>query len=139
MVLAVCVDNNNGMAFGNRRQSRDIAVCKDLTESCKGDTLYMDSYSEILFADFKEFGTKIIVPTSLESLVCDENDCVFIEKISPALFTDKISKIIIYKWNRDYPSDMKFDIDMSGWTLISATSFPGNSHEQITKEVYRRA
>lgn len=139
MVLAVCVDNNNGMAFGNRRQSRDIAVCKDLTDSCKGNSLYIDTYSEILFADFKDFGTKILVSTSLESLECDENDCVFVEKTSPAIFADKISKIILYKWNRDYPNDMKFDIDMSAWKLISETSFPGKSHEQITKEVYRRA
>ena len=49
-----------------------------------------------------------------------------------------IESVILYKWNRRYPSDTKFDLDLNGWTLISTTDFPGSSHEKITEEVYIR-
>ena len=139
MVLAVCVDNNGGMAFGNRRQSRDIAVCRDLVDACKGNKLYIEEYSEKIFEEVLGLGAEINVVTSLSEIFCGEDDCVFIELLSPSLFADKISKIIMYKWNRDYPYDTEFDMDMTGWELMSMTEFSGKSHEKITREVYVRA
>ena len=37
-----------------------------------------------------------------------------------------------------YPSDMFFDIDLSGWKCIRTTDFAGSSHERITEEIYTR-
>ena len=139
MILAVCVDNNGGMAFGNRRQSRDIAVCRDLAETCKGNTLYIDAYSEKIFAEVENLCVEINVVTSFDDVCFGDDDCAFVEKEQPSLFVDKISKIVLYKWNRDYPYDMQFDIDMTEWKLMSMTEFPGKSHERITREVYVRA
>ncbi len=139
MILAVCIDNNGGMTFGNRRQSRDIAVCRDLLDVCKGNTLYTDEYSEKIFAEVESAIEKINVVTSVLDVDCGEDDCVFVEKQQPSQFADKISKIVLYKWNRDYPYDMQFDIDMSDWKLMSMTEFPGKSHDKITREVYVRA
>lgn len=139
MVLAVCVDNNGGMTFGNRRQSRDIAVCRDLIELCKGNILYIGTYSEKIFAEVEGEFNNINVVTSLLGVDCGDDDCVFVEKEQPSLFADKISKIVLYKWNRDYPYDMEFDIDMTGWNLMSMTEFSGKSHDKITREVYVRA
>ncbi len=138
MILVACVDNNGGMTFGNRRQSRDIAVCRDLIDCCKGNRLYIDGYSEKIFAEIDSSETEINVVTSLLDVVYGEDDYVFVEKEQPSLFADKITKIVLYKWNRDYPYDMSFDIDMSGWKLISMTEFSGKSHEKITREVYVR-
>ena len=53
-------------------------------------------------------------------------------------FNDKIEKLIVFKWNREYPSDFSLDIDLSQWSLISTTDFKGNSHEKITMEVYKK-
>lgn len=139
MILAVCVDNSGGMVFGNRRQSRDIAVCRDLIELCKGNTLYIDAYSQKIFAEVEGSIEKINVVASVLDVECGDNDCVFVEKEQPSLFADRISKIVLYKWNRDYPYDMQFDIDMTDWKLMSMTEFPGKSHERITREVYVRA
>ena len=49
-----------------------------------------------------------------------------------------IEKIILIKWNRDYPADFKLDIDLSSWNLIDMTEFIGYSHKTITMEVYTR-
>ena len=49
-----------------------------------------------------------------------------------------IDEIILYKWNRVYPTDFYFDINLSTWNLTQVTEFKGNSHERITKEVYKK-
>ena len=49
-----------------------------------------------------------------------------------------IEKLILFKWNRVYPKDFIFDIDISDWNLLETTDFPGNSHSKITMEVYTR-
>ena len=59
------------------------------------------------------------------------------KKLRP--YKDKINSVIVYKWNRQYPSDMKLDIEPSeGRVLVSSVEFAGYSHEKITKEVYSR-
>ena len=50
----------------------------------------------------------------------------------------KIEKIIVFWWNRHYPSDRKFDLDLSKWNKVSKEEFAGYSHEKITKEVYEK-
>ena len=60
-----------------------------------------------------------------------------LEDREAAPYLDKIEKIILYRWNRAYPGDFFFDIDLNeGWRKISSTDFPGSSHEKITEEVY---
>ena len=55
-------------------------------------------------------------------------------------YENKINTLVIYKWNRLYPSDLYFDIDLknNSWQLINSEDFVGSSHEKITKETYRR-
>ena len=38
--------------------------------------------------------------------------------------------IILYNWNRRYPADVKWDVDLAaeGFTQISKTDFVGHSH-----------
>ena len=55
-------------------------------------------------------------------------------------YEDKINTLIIYKWNRIYPADLHFDINVNdvSWELIDSEEFNGSSHEKITREIYRR-
>ena len=48
--------------------------------------------------------------------------------------------LILYRWNRRYPSDLTFRIPLSehGWKLETVTEFSGFSHEKITEEVYKK-
>ena len=47
-------------------------------------------------------------------------------------------EIIIFWWNRKYPADMRFDLELEKWERMSSSEFPGMSHERITEETYRR-
>lgn len=47
-----------------------------------------------------------------------------------------IEKLVLYYWNRKYPADQYFPIDLTEWSEESREEFPGNSHEKITKVTY---
>ncbi|WP_461880925.1 hypothetical protein [Fusicatenibacter sp.] len=51
---------------------------------------------------------------------------------------EKIEKMIVFWWNRRYPSDRKLDLNLSAWKKTSEEEFAGYSHEKVTKEVYER-
>lgn len=135
MIVIVCLDNANGMMFNHRRQSRDANVVKDILNTIKGTSLLIAPYSEPLFSQ-----AECSVSISDSFLTdADANDYCFVENTSVAKFKEKISKLIIYKWNRDYPSDFYFDIDYANdYKLETTLDFVGTSHEKITKEVYVR-
>lgn len=46
-----------------------------------------------------------------------------------------IEKIVLFRWNRDYPADLYFTYP-GEWRLADSQDFPGKSHETITMEVY---
>lgn len=129
MNIALCVDDDMGMLFNSRRQSRDRELIKDFAETVGENKIFIAPYSEILFQEYN-------VTTDEKMLdVAGENDFCFVEKENILPFSSKINKLIIYKWNRKYPSDFTF-LMPEGFTLAETYDFKGSSHEKITKEVY---
>ena len=51
MKLIVCLDDNKGMMFNNRRQSRVRVLIENVLELCKGEKLYTNEYSSKLFPE----------------------------------------------------------------------------------------
>ena len=51
MIAIVCIDDNGGMMFNNRRQSRDSILIDKITEVTKGSKLWLNKYSYSLFED----------------------------------------------------------------------------------------
>lgn len=99
MTVIVCLDNANGMMFNHRRQSRDANVVKDILKTINGASLLIAPYSEPLFSQ-----AECSVSISNSFLAdADAKDYCFVENTSVAQFKEKISKLVIYKWNRDYP------------------------------------
>ena len=137
MKIIVCVDDHNGMMFNKRRQSRDSVLIQDVINSTTGGHLLIAPYSKILFQDCVE-GTYVISDSLLDDALSD--DCCFIENKSLLPYSDRIDELIIYRWNRTYPADMHLDIDPEALSLklVSTTEFAGNSHEKITKELYKK-
>ena len=128
MTLYVCLDDKNGMLFNNRRQSRDRVVLEDIRASVP-EILTIDSFSE-------KFITDAGIPCALGEPVPGVH--FFLENRSASDLLPMAERIVVYRWNRVYPSDFRFDGDLSGFTLESTVEFPGSSHEKITKEVYVR-
>ena len=135
MTVIVCLDNANGMMFNHRRQSRDANVIKDILKTINGDSLLIAPYSASLFsqAECSVFvSDRFLIDAGAE-------DYCFVENTSVAEFKEKISQLVIYKWNRDYPADFYFDIDyLNDYQLETTFEFVGISHEKITREVYVR-
>lgn len=132
MKVFVCVDDNCGTLFNNRRQSRDSAVVDDML-SCDESPLYISEFSKALFAGKNRVVT---VKTVLEE--CPENGRCFAENEDLGVFLDKISELVIYRWNRNYPFDTVLSVSPKneGFTLCESKDFVGSSHEKITKEVW---
>ena len=136
MKLVVAVDDRGGMAFNNRRVSRDKLLVGDLAKYIKDSTLYIEPYSEELFA-----GEDINVILSSDPLkFAEDEDFVFVERYDITPYLNLACEIIVYKWNRRYPFDlaMKEMPDTCGFKLDSVCEFKGNSHEKITREIYKR-
>lgn len=130
----MCVDERGGMLFNRRRQSRDRAVTEDLIASLGEAKLYMAPMSESLFRD-----TEIRYVADENFLhLAGKDDVCFVEDRRLSEFSEQIEKVTRYCWNRHYPSDLSFDLDLPklGFCLSETREFEGYSHEKITKEIY---
>jgi len=135
VTIIVCVDDNNGMLFHNRRQSRDSVLYKHIIEMTKGKKLFMNDYSAKLFSD--EQKEHIIVQSDFLE-IASENDYCFVENTELSNYQNNIQEIVLYRWNRVYPADtyFQFPLDKNKWKLQKTTDIKGNSHDVITEEVY---
>ncbi len=132
MKVIICLDDNGGMLFNNRRQSRDKEVLKDIIDNLNGEKLYISPFSQKLFEDFSDY---VIIDDAL-LLKAQKKDTCFIEN-KCLKGVSHINEIIVYKWNRVYPADFKCDIDFSEFDLVEGIDFKGFSHDKITKETYK--
>ena len=127
--IALCIDDYGGMTFNNRRQSRDRILLADLLAEADG-RLRIHPFSEKLIPD---------AAASEDYLAAaGEADLCFVEKDALLPFADRIGELILYRWNRHYPADTYFDLDLGTFRLVETTEFVGSSHEKITKERYKR-
>lgn len=134
MKIAVCLDDKNGMLFAGRRQSMDRVLREAFLQLAEGGDVWMDSYTA---GQFAEDTAQIRVDAQfLEK--AGEDDWCFVEKANLSEVADRVKAFVIYRWNRTYPSDVKFPADLFAdrWKLISSREFAGSSHEKITEEVY---
>lgn len=129
MTLYICLDDRNGLQFNKRRQSRDGAVLEDIRTHLTGPLL-IDPFSE-----------KLIRDTQISYVLPPETaDDFFAENIPSEEVIKNTDRIIFYRWNRHYPSDIQWNPDLKamGFVLRETSEFPGTSHEKITREVYTR-
>ena len=131
MNIIICLDDKNGLLFNRRRQSRDSVLCERVVALSSESSLWMNEYSASLFSD-----EGVNVDSDfLEK--AGKGDYCFIENVDFTPYLNKIEKIIIYRWNRVYPSDTVFDDSvLTSRTLMESTDFAGFSHEKITEEIY---
>lgn len=126
MKVFICLDDKNGMMFNKRRQSKDRVVIEKVKEIVGEKPLYVSEYTHGLFE---------------EATICKNfenfDGYAFIE--DPIhIIANEIEVLYIFKWNRHYPSDRKFNLNMKDFDLESVENFVGYSHENITLEIYKR-
>ena len=133
ITVAVTIDDRMGIAFNKRRQSRDIRVIEDLCQMTDGK-IYVSSYSAPLFEDMRERIEVVDDPLG----ECADGCVCFVETSYIGKCKDDIKSLVVYRWNRVYPSDKKLDVELDNGELkkISTFEFTGNSHDLITKDIY---
>lgn len=138
MILIAVVDDNYGMMFHNKRQSQDRVLIERVLKLTKGKCLWMNSYTKKQFAEVDDTIQICVDDDFLEKVPV--GDYCFVENRSVFPYESKIEKIILFHWNRIYPSDLYFDINLKDnrWNLVLSDEFTGNSHDKITLEVYQR-
>lgn len=131
MNVIICLDDNKGMLFNNRRQSRDKALLADIFRDLKGEKLFVTPFSEKLMADYSDS-----ISVCEDASVIGAGQWFFCENIDLTPFCNNIEKIIVYKWNRVYPADFSCTLDFSAFTLVGEFVFEGNSHPVINKQIF---
>ena len=132
MILIAVVDDHMGMCFNQRRLSRDRVLSDKILDLTDGKILWMNPYSEKLFGPVH---SQINIDDNFLREAAQGEYC-FVETEDPATAKDWIEQIILFKWNRRYPADIFFSIDLNKWELKHTEDFAGNSHAKITMEVY---
>ena len=135
MKVIVCVDDNGGVMFNNRRQSKDKLLVNMIIDITKNSKLWVSSYTASLF-DENQQDTISISDDFLNSI--KEDEYCFAEGMSLCNIEAQIQSVILFKWNRVYPADTYIDITLSEgkWQLVRSLDFKGYSHDKITMEEY---
>lgn len=122
------------MLFNHRRLSRDRRVCEKILDYSNKKELWMNAYSRKLFTNLTDINN---IQVDEEFLDKSQSIC-FVENQDITPYLPKIDTLVLFRWNRDYPADFFFTVDLSQWNLISTEDFEGTSHEKITMEVYKK-
>ena len=136
MKIIICLDEKGGMAFNKRRQSSDRVVREDMLHMVGDSNLYVNGYTA---KQFKESGSRLVVDADCLAKAA-VGEYVFIEDMQAGDYVADIEEITVYRWKRNYPADLVFDIDLTSaeWELLHSEEFEGYSHECIGKEIYVR-
>ena len=129
MTLYICLDDRNGLQFNHRRQSRDSALLENIRSQLSGNLL-IDPFSEKMIREAE-------IPYVLPPETAED---YFAEDVPPEEILSGTGRLVIYRWNRHYPSNITWEPDLEslGFVLEETSEFPGTSHETITREVYVR-
>lgn len=139
MTLITCIDDRFGLAFHRRRLSRDRALCARVLELAGTGNLRLSPYSLSLFEHLPHEAALLAGEDYLTQAAGEDLCFAEREELSPWL--DRADKLVLFRWNRTYPFDLRFPLEELDrhWVLTGSSDFPGSSHEKITEEWYEKA
>lgn len=130
MTYICCVDDYASLSFNKRRNSSDRFVIEDIINTVGEASLRVDTYTAKLFRN-KQVPSLIVDDDCLEN--AKDGEFIFVERQNPSAYLKAGDQLILYHWNRHYPSDNR--LNLTGWDTLEITTgeFAGYSHEKITK------
>ena len=131
MKIIVCIDKSNGMLFNGRRQSQDRVLREKILSLLAGKKLYVNEYTA---GQFENTDNLYVGEDFLQQAGCE--DFCFIEN---APVPAGAEEIYLFRWNRDYPADTYFSLELKpGYRKVKTEDFPGYSHKKITLDIYKK-
>ncbi len=133
MTLIICVDEGRGVTFFGKRQSADRAVRDRIISLAAGAPIYMTGYSASMFR-----GTAADVRVVDDLSRAPLGAVCFAESADLSAVSGKVSRLVLYRWNRKYPRDgaVNFYPFDEGLRLSSIKDFAGTSHDRVTEEIW---
>ena len=98
MKLIVCLDDNNGMMFNKRRQSRDRLLIENMLELCKGERLYTNEYSGKLFSENTRLYARLLHLRVIADVDVDADDITIVDETGKNDVYEK--NYLNWRWNR---------------------------------------
>ena len=126
MTVVIALDKKNGYTLFGKRLSQDRIVAKDILSSFP--LIYMSVYSASQFDD----KSRIVFPIP-DNLPSDA--VVFLETED---IPSDAEHLVVYRWDKQYPSDRKYNPAKFFWYKKHSEEFKGYSHEKIVKEFYEK-
>ena len=127
MTLILWAGKNGEMMFNRRRCSSDRDVIADILAMYDPSEICVSAYSSSLFD-----GAKVISDLSEA-----EWGVLFLEGFSLDAALAQARKLIVYRFDRVYPADVRLTIPKD-FRMTENREFAGFSHEKITREVYEK-
>ena len=134
MKVIICIDERGGVRFHDRRVSQDVAQRRDVIARYGKDGLLMRKETAALYAG--ETDALHVVDDWEQGLgqdgwwVCE--DTAFLR------WEEQLEEVILYRWNRRYPSDevLRLCLSLPLWRCVAVYDLPGKSHARIDVEHY---
>ena len=133
MKIIQTLDDDLGMTFNHRRQSRDSKLIQRILELVQNNKIWMNNYTKQLFPEQENIQ---VDENFLEK--AEQDDYCIMENVEIQPYESQIQELILYFWNRKYPSDQKFTLNLENYKQTKEEEFEGNSHEKITQKNYIR-
>lgn len=127
MTLILWAGKNGEMMFNRRRCSSDREVIADIQAMYDQSEICVSAYSSSLFA-----GSKVISDLSEAA-----GSVLFLEDFPLDAALAQARKLIVYRFDRVYPADVRLVIPQD-FRMTESREFAGFSHEKITREVYEK-
>lgn len=137
MKAIICVEDNGGICFHSRRVSQDVHQREDVCARYGKEGLLMKASTAELYKT-QESVSCTIVPSWAHA--CSLSGwCVF-EDREVSAYEKELEEVVIYRWNRRYPSDEKLRLTLKAplWRCVKRYEFAGKSHPRISVEHYRK-
>ena len=102
MKVIICLDVQGGMMFNARRQSQDLKVNEDIIKIALNEGVMMNEDTYHIFKGVENASAILVGETP-------SKDCEmyqFIEHSSLEDYQSDIEDLIVYDWNRTYPSEI---------------------------------
>lgn len=130
----VCLDNHSGITFHGKRQSKDVIVREVMRIMAQDSPVFMSKYSKEQFEEDEE-RESVCVYKDISKI--PNNAYCFVEsKTDFDAVAEKAREIIVFNWNRRYPSDETVLVP-NQYVLTNTYTLIGNSHDLITVQKYK--
>lgn len=167
MTGIVCLDQEDGLLFNGRRQSRDRVVTEKILSMTEGNPLWMSAYSRRIFPEdapvcvAEDLLEKLAEPAESARKAAEQAESAQKElereeaaqkepwqqpeKASFCLIeeavdleNEAIDEWLVFRWKRVYPADVFLKFPEDSWEKELIETFAGYSHEEIDLERYRK-